>query len=159
MRINKKRRKGRQMGNAKIITAGNCMFCGKPIDGDSIFFCSECDKKHGIIPKREMRLTNNDAIEWLFLCMSKGIHFDDEDNEETKDLREGARKCMKEAFSIAISELDAIRKRRYIPIGWLEGLESVSKEHDIENISKSVENILKIWECWNDWKEEDPGVV
>lgn len=136
------------MGNAKIITAGNCMFCGKPIDGDSIFFCNECDKKHGIIPKREMGLTNKDAIEWLFLCMNKGIGFDDEDNETTKDLREAARKCMMEAFSIAISELDAINKKRYIPVKWLEVLETVSREQGMENISKSIKNVLEIWDCW-----------
>ena len=147
------------MGNAKIITAGNCMFCGKPIDGDSIFFCNECDKKHGIIPKREMGLTNKDAIEWLFLCMNKGIGFDDEDNEETKDLREGARKSMMEAFSIAISELDAIRKRRYIPIEWLEAIEPVSKEDDMENVGTSAKNILKLWRHWEEWQEEDPDVV
>lgn len=143
------------MANAKIITKGNCMFCGRPIDGDSdsIFFCSECDKKHGIIAKREMGLTNKDAIKWLFLCMNKGVHFDD-NNEETKDLREAARKSMMEAFSIAISELDAIDKRRYIPVEWLEGIKSVSKEHGLEIVGKSAENILTVWECWKEWKEE-----
>lgn len=130
------------------------MMCGKPIDGDGIFFCKECDKKHGIIAKRTMGLTNEDAIRWLLLCMNKGVHFDDEDNEETKDLREGVRKSVIEAFSIAISELDAIDKRRYIPVEWLEGIKSVSKEHGLEIVGKSAENILTVWECWKEWKEE-----
>lgn len=140
------------MGNAsaKIITAGKCVVCGKPIDTENeIFMCSECGKKHGIIAKRTMGLTNKDAMKWLALCMEKGIiHFDDEDNEETKDLREGARKSMIEALSIAISELDAINKKRYIPVEWLKVLKIVSSEHGMENVSKSIGNVLEIWNCW-----------
>lgn len=145
--------------SAKIITAGKCMMCGKPIDGDGIFFCKECDKKHGIIAKRTMGLTNKDAVKWLLLCMNKGVHFDDEDNEATKDLREGARKSVMEAFSIAISELVAIDKRRYIPVKWLEVLETVSREQGMENISKSLKNVLEIWNYWEECQEEDPDVV
>lgn len=29
----------------KIISRGNCMICGNPIDIDNIFLCSECMRK------------------------------------------------------------------------------------------------------------------
>ena len=31
--------------SVEVIVAGNCLVCGKPIEGDNIFLCDECSSK------------------------------------------------------------------------------------------------------------------
>jgi hypothetical protein len=33
---------------AKIIVNGNCMMCGKPLTGNNLFICEECQKKNEV---------------------------------------------------------------------------------------------------------------
>lgn len=37
----------------EIISRGNCMICGKPIDIDNIFLCSDCVKKESNATKEQ----------------------------------------------------------------------------------------------------------
>lgn len=45
---------------AKVVVAGNCLLCGKPIDDNNIFICNDCKKK-----QEEKSMTREEHIEYL----------------------------------------------------------------------------------------------
>ena len=53
-------------------------------------------------------MTSKEAIKWLRLQETLPIAWDDY-SEETKEIREEAEKCIKEAFDMAIKALEAYR--------------------------------------------------
>ena len=63
-------------------------------------------------------MTREEATKWLELQKSKGVQFDDEDDESTRELREKARKCIATAYNMAIKALEQEPTTKNDPIDY-----------------------------------------
>ena len=75
--------------NHKVIVAGKCCICGKPIDTDRIFLCESCGKKNkeyqedkskcvNIIKEYKEQTLIHEMVHGMLVCIGRNDLTDDE---------------------------------------------------------------------------------